>query len=307
MKTVNSISGGKTSAYMAVHYPADYNVFSLVCIDDKRCAPKDKSIIKYVNEKLERYIPKYGEFIGTAEVEQTLIVMRDLEQYLGREITWVRGISYDNLIDLGKETWLPSWARRTCTEKMKLLPIFMWWFYEIGVPVKMRIGFRNDEFDRMLRFFNYSSPCEFSIPVSCSTKGAKRQRHETFNWRFCEMPLIKDGIEHLEIRSFWANKYTPSDLFNPPRKIEFPDINNCGGCFHKIEEVIMLAYLLNPELIVWFSEQEDKGKGTWRDDNVTYKELIEKAKNLSADDIEFLKKKYLHKDGNKCDVGGCTD
>ena len=30
MKTVNSISGGKTSAYIAAHYPSDYNVFSLV-------------------------------------------------------------------------------------------------------------------------------------------------------------------------------------------------------------------------------------------------------------------------------------
>ena len=29
--TVNSVSGGKTSAYIAVHYPADYDVFSLVC------------------------------------------------------------------------------------------------------------------------------------------------------------------------------------------------------------------------------------------------------------------------------------
>lgn len=34
MKTVNSISGGKTSAYMAKHYPADIELFSLVRIED---------------------------------------------------------------------------------------------------------------------------------------------------------------------------------------------------------------------------------------------------------------------------------
>ena len=34
MKTVNSLSGGKTSSYIAIHYPADYNVFALVHSDD---------------------------------------------------------------------------------------------------------------------------------------------------------------------------------------------------------------------------------------------------------------------------------
>ena len=30
MKTVNSLSGGKSSSYIALNYLADYNVFSLV-------------------------------------------------------------------------------------------------------------------------------------------------------------------------------------------------------------------------------------------------------------------------------------
>jgi len=58
MKTVNSISGGKTSAYLAAKYPADYNIFSLVCIDDKRSAPKDPATIQYVNAKLEAFMPR---------------------------------------------------------------------------------------------------------------------------------------------------------------------------------------------------------------------------------------------------------
>jgi diphthamide synthase (EF-2-diphthine--ammonia ligase) len=32
--TINSLSGGKTSSYLAVHYPADIEVFAVVCIDD---------------------------------------------------------------------------------------------------------------------------------------------------------------------------------------------------------------------------------------------------------------------------------
>lgn len=33
MKTVTSISGGRSSAYMAVNFPTDVNIFALVCID----------------------------------------------------------------------------------------------------------------------------------------------------------------------------------------------------------------------------------------------------------------------------------
>ena len=46
MKKVNSLSGGKTSSYMAVNYPADYNLFALVRIEDRKCTPKDKGIVK---------------------------------------------------------------------------------------------------------------------------------------------------------------------------------------------------------------------------------------------------------------------
>tara|TARA_R110002167_G_scaffold149168_1_gene342383 strand:- start:9066 stop:9206 length:141 start_codon:yes stop_codon:yes gene_type:complete len=44
MKTVNSLSGGKTSSYMAVHYPADYNIFALIRTNDKNCMLPDKKL-----------------------------------------------------------------------------------------------------------------------------------------------------------------------------------------------------------------------------------------------------------------------
>ena len=177
-----------------MHYPADYEIFSLVCIDRKEAAPKDKAVIKYVNQKLEKFIPEFGEFIATAEDDATLQVMIDLEQYIGKEIIWVRGMSFDDVIDKGTQNRLPSWAIRYCTEKMKLLPIFLWWFNEIGEKCKMNIGFRFDEFSRMERFFNNSDPTNFKIPVNCSVRGERRQKHETFNWRFCSLPLVGGGI-----------------------------------------------------------------------------------------------------------------
>ena len=112
MKTIHSLSGGKTSSYMAVHYPADYNLFSLVCIDDLKCKPKDESIIKMVNDKLDKngFIKEYGEFIATAEDDKILKVMFDLEQLLGKEITWVRGNSFEKVIK--KKGCVPNMARR---------------------------------------------------------------------------------------------------------------------------------------------------------------------------------------------------
>lgn len=211
MKTVNSISGGKTSGFIAANFPAEYEVFSLVCIDDKDCIPEDKSIVDYVNKKLEKFIPEYGEFIATAEDDKTLVAMMDLEQFIGREIIWLRGKSFDNTIGSanthgGKPNWLPSWARRYCTDEMKLVPIFRWWFNTIGEKCEMRIGFRFDEFKRMERFFNNSDPCNFSIPVACSTKGQRLQRHETFNWRYCSFPLIQNAITKQTVVDFWRTK-----------------------------------------------------------------------------------------------------
>lgn len=303
IKTVNSLSGGKSSAYLAVHYPADYEVFSLVCIDRKEAAPKDKAVVNYVNKKLEKFIPEFGEFIATAEDDATLQVMMDLEQYIGKEIIWVRGMSYDDVIDKGTQTRLPSWARRYCTEKMKLLPIFLWWFNEIGEKCKMNIGFRFDEFDRMERFFNNSDPTNFKIPTSCSTRGKKQQRHETFNWRFCSLPLIKNAITKEKVVSYWENNgWVGGDLFQEKRQMYFPPISNCIGCFHKSEEGLAAMAEINPEKFIWFIEQEMKGMGTWLDSKVTYQHLFDNRIKL-AKEVLFELKHNLQ----TCDTSGCTD
>lgn len=301
MKTVNSISGGKTSAYIAVHYPANYEVFSLVCIDDKECTPKDKAIVDYANRKLEKLIPKYGEFIATAEDDATLKAMMDLEQYLGREIIWVRGKSFDDVIDTGTQTRLPSWARRYCTEQMKLQPIFDWWFNEIGEKCNMRIGFRFDEFDRMERFFNNSDPTNFRIPVSCSTLGQRQQKHETFNWRFCSFPLVKNAVTKQMVEDYWReNGYVGGTLFEERRQIEFPIISNCVGCFHKKPDTLCIMAALHPKKMNWFAMQEDKEMGTWLDSKIKYETLIAHSENNWIPEM-------LKESGAVCDSGGCHD
>jgi hypothetical protein len=297
MKIINSLSGGKTSSFMAVHYPADYNLFSVVCIDDIKCKPKDTALRLYASHKLG------FNFIATAEDDKTLIAMMDLEQYIGKEIIWVRGMSYDDVIDKGTQTRLPSWARRYCTEKMKLLPIFLWWFTNIGEKCKMQIGFRYDEFDRMEKFLNNSDPTNFKIAVNCSTLGLKRQTHKTFNWRYCHFPLVKNGIQKRHIDEYWKNNgYIGGNLFEERKKIFFPAVSNCVGCFHKSKETLAAMCIMHPEKMQWFAEQEKKNMGTWLDDKTTYEYIYNKSRNLSKEVIHEIS--ILNE---SCESEGCTN
>ena len=90
MKTVNSLSGGKTSSYIAANYPADYNVFALVRTDDKSCMFPDAKIRQMVSDRIGT------EFIGTLEMDDIIYTMFDLEQYIGQEIHWVSPLTFVN-------------------------------------------------------------------------------------------------------------------------------------------------------------------------------------------------------------------
>lgn len=292
---------------MAVHYPADYEVFALVCIDDVECTPVDKSIVQYVNDKLgDRYIQQYGEFIATAEDDKTLYAMRDLEQFIGREITWVRGDSFDTIINrkhervlLGNKHRLPSWARRYCTEQMKIQPIFEWWFQNVGQKVQMRIGFRFDEFYRVENFYN-SNPTVYRSPVSCSTVGTKRQKLEDFVWRTISLPLVQKGVTNELVCSYWDNNGIIDNGLFGQYKIEFPEISNCIGCFHKKPETLAYQFGVHPSKMNWFAKQETKGMGTWLDSRVTYQSI-----GIHAEKNPFLLE--MQKVATSCDSGSCTD
>jgi len=138
MITVNSLSGGKTSSYIAANYKADYNVFALVRTSDKNCMFPDKKIRQEVSDKLG------VEFIGTLEDDTIIYTMIDLEQYIGQEISWVTGKTFDEVIIRG-DKYLPNVTQRFCTQDMKLKPIFDWWDENFTDPVEMRIGFRANE------------------------------------------------------------------------------------------------------------------------------------------------------------------
>jgi hypothetical protein len=91
METVTSISGGKTSAYLAANYPTDHNVFALVRIEDKACMFPDKKLRQQVEDRIQ------APFIATAEDDTIIHTLLDLEQHIGKKITWVTGITFDEV------------------------------------------------------------------------------------------------------------------------------------------------------------------------------------------------------------------
>ena len=173
MKTCNSLSGGKTSSYIAANYPADYNVFALVRTKDKNCIFPDKKIRQQVSDRIQK------EFIGTLEDDLIVYTMLDLEQYIGKKITWVTGKTFDDVILRSNgQKYLPNVTQRFCTTEMKLQPIFDWWLSNVNMPLKMRIGFRANEQSRaksMLEKTNKNNFLEFKHIVG--KRGSQNKWH----------------------------------------------------------------------------------------------------------------------------------
>lgn len=183
MKTVTSVSGGKTSAMMALEFPTDHYIFAVVLTDHQPSAPKDKGLLREAQNRIPW-------FIASHEADLTLLNMLRLEQELGKRIDWVASqYSLDRYLakdtDLvgyrsnkiaskepldaifEKKKMLPNAKHRFCTVEAKLVPMF-WYCYinylslieawdvkteskilVLDEPLLMNIGFRYDEPQRV--------------------------------------------------------------------------------------------------------------------------------------------------------------
>lgn len=270
MIKVNSISGGKTSAFMALNYPADIELFALVCIEAEYCTPKDKGLVKYVSDKIGR------NFIATAESDKTLMVVRDLEQLLGREIKWVVGDTFEQVIE--KKKALPNLMWRFCTTEMKMKPIFDYCHKEVGDIVEMQIGFRYDEKERANR-----ENKNLKTIVGQSENG--RNKWAEIYWRELSYPLIDNKKSHYHIKQ-WADN----------SRLIFPPDSNCVGCFWKPFQQLRKNWDDEPQKMRWFAEMEQKMKRKFK-------------KEMSYDSIKRigLQQNFVFGTGSGCQAGFCTD
>ena len=288
MKTFNSISGGKTSAYLEVNYPSDYRAFSLVRTNDKNCMYPDKKIRSLVSDKLGL------EFVGTLEDDNTIKTILDLEQFTGREIKWVTGESFEDLIMMKTGVPnLPNVMKRFCTSELKAKPIFEYW-QSLNIEAwQVRFGFRANEKRRALATNNRLNENGYLTrkAIVGKSKNGKRNKWKEIEYQYPKYPLIEDNIFKDTIEKYWKNK-----------PVKFSWMNNCVGCFHNNPLLLRKKFDKYPKKMQWFIDQEEKGKvmksNRWR---------AGKEKNLFYKDIKKWKiqTELFDDDFNECDSGYC--
>lgn len=279
MKTINLVSGGKTSAYIAANYISDYNVFSLVRIEHNKSKFKDEKIRKLVEDKIQ------APFIATAEDDVIIYTILDLEQYIGKKIDWVTGKTFDKVLNTAGT--LPDPLRRYCTTQMKLEPIFDWWRNKIKNPAEFRLGFRANEQNRAKRTLAKTNDKGFLEMKAVVGKRGTLNKWGLIEWQKPVFPLIKDNVYKDQINTFWNNK-----------PVRFAWMNNCLGCFHKHPLLIKKMLEKFPNKLEWFASKE-KIK---HENDVWYKD-----KKLSYSDIKKwnIQKELFEDDFGECDSGYC--
>lgn len=257
MLSVTSLSGGKTSAYMAVHYPTDYYVFACVLTSQQNVSPKDKGLYR-------ECVNRIPHFVASRELDSTLKAVLDLEQLLGKEIKWVSSeLTYDDLIK--EKQALPNRTVRFCTQELKIKPIFNYCYFHLwnNEPVLMNVGFRSDENDRVVRMNNCKN-LTMKYPYKCMwpERQYRKQRKTTVEWRVLDFPLWRNGIPKETVVNYWKNK-----------NIVFPSVSNCDFCFfHKSSE--HLEQLKdNVDRALWWVNMEERTGNTFTK-NKAFSEIL---------------------------------
>lgn len=278
MKTINSLSGGKTSSYIAAHYPADYDVFSLVRTEDQASKFKDEKVRQMVEDRIQ------APFIATAEDDTIVYTMLDLEQYIGREITWVTGPTFEQVIN-NHGGYLPNKVARYCTTDMKTMPIAQWRYKTIEGDAEMRFGFRANEQSRaktMTDKLNERGMTEVKIVVG-KTKTGTRNRWGVIDYCKPTFPLIEAGVFKDNVEEYWKDK-----------PVRFAYMNNCIGCWWRGPMLLKHMADKHPEKMDWFARQEEGNKGNFKSD-VSYREIINYNSQFTLFDEDF----------SECDGGYC--
>jgi hypothetical protein len=264
---------------MAVHYPADFNLFALVRTDDNKCLFPDAAVRKIVSDRIG------AEFIGTLEQDDIIYTMLDLEQYIGKEIVWISPKTFEQVIkehSTKSNKYLPNVMQRFCTVDMKVNPIKNWLYENTELPIVMRMGFRANETSRAVRMI--SRQREDGIEYDRFVVGSMGSRNKwgELPYRVVQFPLIENHIFKDQIEKYWQDK-----------PVRFAYMNNCVGCFHRNEILLKHMSDKEPSKFDWFVRQEtDKAKfkkGT------SYSSIREHKLQIDLFDSDF----------NDCDSGYC--
>jgi hypothetical protein len=286
--TVNSVSGGKTSAYIMANYPADANIFSLVRTKNRNCLwmkGKDEKTRQIISDRLGY------EFIGTLEFDDIIYTILDLEQFTGSKINVISSeYSFEDLLDLSQNNVLPSTMRRYCTQQLKVETIYDFCQKEYGEVVRMNIGFRANEHNRaksMLKKVDDHGVLYVKTIVGKRNDG--KNAWATLPYSKPEFPLINDAIYRDKIEQFWKDK-----------PVRFAWMNNCVGCFHKHPILLRKMWDKVPEKMQVFADMELDRK--YKNDTFLMKDELtyERIRTWQPQGEMFT-----DDDFNECDSGYC--
>lgn len=280
MKTVNSISGGKTSAYLAKHFPADINVFSLVRIEDNDnlwMKGKDEKTRKLISDKIGK------EFIGTAEMDEIIYTILDLEQFIGQKIDWISGDTFEQVIK-NASNYLPNKMNRFCTVKMKIEPIFNFLKEKNSIPCEMRIGYRPNEKTRADNMLARANEDGFEYFNTIVGKRKSQNKWGLVPYRKAKFPLIENNITKDVIYNYWNDK-----------PVRFAYRNNCVGCVNR--NPLMISHMVSKDIdkVKWFEKQEIKTGNTFLSEANFTSILKYNLQGNLFDDSDF----------SSCDSGYC--
>jgi hypothetical protein len=278
METVSSLSGGKTSSYMAVKYPTDHNVFALIRTENKDCMFPDAKVRQIVSDNIN------AEFIGTLEDDTIVYTMLDLEQFTGRKINWVTGETFEKQIER-KGGYLPNNRTRFCTVEMKIKPIANWCYQNTELPIEMNIGFRANEQQRAdkmkQRLIGSVEPFKFVVD-----RKNNRNKWETLPYRTLNFPLMNDGVYKDNVIEYWRKH----------SQVRFAKFNNCVGCFHQNPILLYHRSNENPVKYEWFANTERQSEKNKRFiDGTSYDKIASFKTQFELFDTDF----------SDCDSGYC--
>lgn len=286
MITVNSLSGGKSSSYIALHYPADYNVFSLVRTKDKITEYPDPKVRQIVSDLIGK------EFIGTPEQNNLIEVMLNLSEKI--DVSWISGDYFEDIIAKfpGKDgqCYLPNVMTRYCTTHLKMYPIFDWWKNNINKVCEMRIGFRKGEEKRankMIEQLNENGVSEIKTIIGKRKGITNQNKWGLVEWRVPKFPLIENNITAGDVVKYWEK--------NNSLGFKKGYYNNCVGCFHRSPLFLNKMSQEHNNKMEWFAKMEEQNYPNTFKKDMTYKQIMswKTQTELSFDDF------------NDCDSGYC--
>ncbi len=232
--TVISFSGGRTSGYMLWKVLEYY----------QGRLPNDAMVC----------------FCNTGkEDEATLQFVHDCETNWKVKINWLeyqaedpkyREVKFETASRNGepfdalttKRNYLPNPVARFCTSELKILTIQRFAKLSGWDEFETMVGIRADEKRR-----------------------AAKMRDSKL------MPLIQDNVYQETVQEFWKNH--PFDLGLSFRDGVTP-LGNCDLCFLKGPNQILSLIAQKPDRAVWWAGQEEKIKGTFRNDRASYAEMM---------------------------------